>query len=156
MSVAGICVACQCISEMLFFLLSSYLLQRLEANALLVIAISGFVVRAGIASLITEPWQLPFVQCLNGVSFSLFWCAGVDLCRQFAPSNMISTAMGFFAACYQVIGGISGNTSGMQLYEACGAQTMFSIKGLVMLGVVIVIAIILLGRKCSTQPEPGN
>lgn len=84
------------------------ILTRLRPEGALLIAAAVAVVRWALTAYLDDPIPLVAVQVLHGVTFALFWLAGVQWISSRAPSAIAASAQSLFAATTYGLGALIG------------------------------------------------
>jgi PPP family 3-phenylpropionic acid transporter len=107
--------------------LGRVLLARLGApNALLLAALAG-IPRWWLTSWVTDPVGLVAVQLLHGVTFGVFWIAGVQLLAERAPAQVSASAQSLFAAASYGVGALVGALLAGEVREVWGTPAIFTL-----------------------------
>ncbi len=141
------------VSELPILFFANHLLKRFKAHGLLVLAVlvtglrlllyAGFNFQSGI---------LVF-QLLNGMTFPMFWVAGVAYANEISPQGMKATGQGLLGAMVIGIGSAAGGLGSGLLMGAIGGQGLFLYAGLFVLAS---LAVILLAERALRAPRPGS
>ena len=105
----GVAIAAGVTLEVLLMGRSRVILDRIGSRRLLLFAVSMSIPRWILMCLVTDPLAIVGVNVLHGITFGLFWIAGVALIGEKAPERIATSALGLFAA---AVGGV-GSTIGM-------------------------------------------
>ena len=124
----------------LFF--GHYLLRRLKAYPLFILALVITGVRLLLFAVAQTPGQALLIQLFNGLTFPAMWLAGVSYADERAPAGMSATAQGLFGATVFGVGTAAGGFMGGLLLGGTGAHGMALIFGLIVLVVVGVITLV--------------
>ncbi|MEZ4314524.1 MAG: MFS transporter [Polyangiaceae bacterium] len=112
------------LGETALMAISGWLLARVPASRLLVVAFLGGAVRWVLIGTIRDLPVLLALQPLHAISFSLFWVTAIDQVKHLAPKEILGSAQGVFNA---AVGG--GAVAGMfvwrAVFEARGGPTTF-------------------------------
>lgn len=137
----GLALSMATVSEVPALFFSSWLVRRLGARGVLVMALGAYIVRLLLYSIASAPWQILLIQLLHGLTFAAVWAAGVSYAHDLAPNGLGATAQGLFNATLMGLGGISGSLAGGLLLERFGGAWMYRIVALVvLLGAVVFLA----------------
>ncbi len=127
----GIALTVATVSELVAYVTAHKLLARFGAGRLLITALAATSVRLFLHYLIRTPELVLLSQLMHGVTFSLFWVAGVTLARELAPSGYEATAQSVFTATNMGAGGVVGALIGGILLDLLGVNGMFLAAALV-------------------------
>lgn len=109
------------------------------ANALLAAAIAA-VPRWALTAWITDPVALVAVQALHGVSFGVFWIAGVQMMAERAPAEVSASAQSLFSAASYGVGALLGAVLAGEVRAAWGTGAIFVALTLVSCGATLFAA----------------
>jgi len=89
--------------------LSARILSVMGAERLLLLSMVLAIPRWALMTVIVSPWLIVLVNTIHGITFGMFWIAGVTLMNQRAPAEVTTSAQGLFSL---AVGGI-GSTVGV-------------------------------------------
>ena len=138
----GVALAIGTLSEVPVLFFGNRLLQRFNANGLLLLAMIITGLRLVALAIVRTPEAALLLQLTNGLTFPAMWIAGVAYADQYAPPGMRATAQGLFGAMVFGLGLAIGGFVGGPLLENWGGQVLFLIFGIVVLIVVAVAALL--------------
>lgn len=121
----GLALTAATLSELVAYVTAHRLLTRFGARRLLIAALAATSVRLFLHYLIRTPELILLAQLMHGMTFSLFWVAGVNLARELAPSGYEATAQSVFTATNMGAGGVVGALLGGILLDHLGVNGMF-------------------------------
>ncbi len=101
------------------------LLARLGAPRALLLAALAAVPRWVLTAWVTDPVALVAVQALHGVSFGVFWIAGVQLMAERAPAQVAASAQSLFSAASYGVGALVGALVAGEVRAAWGTGAVF-------------------------------
>jgi PPP family 3-phenylpropionic acid transporter len=113
------------LSEMPVFFFSGWLLRKMGARGLLLLALSAYVVRMLAYTLLPPVWLVLPINLLHGLTFSALWVAGVSYVNEVTPKGSGATAQGLLAGMSMGLGSASGALLGGTLYDSVGPVAMF-------------------------------
>lgn len=93
-------------------------------RAMLLASLSG-IPRWWITATTHSPLVLVLTQGLHGISFALFWLAGVQWMAERAPQKVSASAQSLFAAASYGLGALAGSLLAGRLQQAYDTATMF-------------------------------
>lgn len=126
----GVSLTVATLSEIPVFFFSAWLLRKLGARGLLMVAMAAYVVRLGAFGLMPSVWWVLPINLLHGLTFAALWVAGVSYANQIAPPGMGATVQGLFAGIVMGLGAALGALAGGALYDAYGAPTLYRLAAL--------------------------
>ncbi len=135
------------------------LLARLGAPRALLLAAAVAVPRWWLTAQVHDPVALVAVQMLHGVSFGVFWIAGVQLMAEKAPPQVSASAQSLFSAASYGVGALVGALLAGELREAWGTAAIFEGMAVVSCGATLFAAWLVWrerGGLPSLQPTAGS
>jgi len=136
------------ISELPILFFANYLLKRIQARDLIVLAMLITGLRMILYGVLNFQTGILVFQLLNGLTYPLFWVAGVSYANEISPEGMKATAQGLFGATVFGFGAAAGGLAGGLLLGGIGGQGLFLSAGGFVL--VSVLAITLVERSQRT------
>jgi PPP family 3-phenylpropionic acid transporter len=103
--------------------------RRFTLESLLAVAFAGSVVRWVWTSQADSTFALMALQSLHGLTFGLFWGAGVALVAACVPPQLKATGQTLFLTSMVGVGNILGNLLTGLIYDRAGAATAFLAAG---------------------------
>ncbi|MEI6290700.1 MAG: MFS transporter, partial [Chloroflexota bacterium] len=149
-SVMGLALSLGTLCEIPLLFFGNVILKYIKAYNLFLIALLISGIRLILFSLVITTNQALFVQFFNGMTFPLFWMAGVAFIGEHAPEGMNATAQGIFSAAVFGIGTSFGGYMGGSLLGSIGARGMFQVFGL---STTIIVVIIFLSQKLMSRNQ---
>lgn len=110
------------------------LLARLGAPRALVLAAAAAIPRWWLTSLTADPVLLVVIQVLHGVSFGVFWIAGVQLMAERAPPQVSASAQSLFSTASYGVGALLGAVLAGAVRATWGTGAIFQALTLVSCG----------------------
>ena len=107
-------------AEMLVFVGFSRLRARFDLDTMLVIAFAGSAIRWVLVSQASSIAPLMALQLVHGLTYGLFWAAGVAVVGESAPPRLRATGQAFFVISVVGVGNILGNLATGALYDLGG------------------------------------
>jgi len=130
------------LSELPILFFANYLLKRIGARGLLTLGMLITGLRMILYGVLNFQTGILVFQLLNGMTFPLFWVAGVSYANEISPEGMKSTGQGLMGAMVFGFGASAGGFVGGLLLGGIGGQGMFlSIGGIVLVSVAIIYVI---------------
>ncbi len=126
------------------------LLDGVGAFPMLVLAAGVGALRWGLTAVVTLPWLLVGLQALHGVSFGLFWIAGVEVMRQHAPEEVRASAQAMLTSTAYGIGALMSSGLIALLLDDGGTPVLFGIAA-----VAGLLATVGLGIAARRAPAGG-
>lgn len=123
----GISQTMATLSEMPVFFFSAWLLRKIGARGLLLLALGAYVVRLLAYTMMPPVWLVLPINLLHGLTFSALWVAGVSYSNEVAPPGLGATAQGLFTGMTMGLGSAGGALLGGMLYDTLGPATMFRV-----------------------------
>lgn len=141
----GFALTVTTLSEVPLLFFSAWLLKRIKAPILLLIAVAAGAVRCLVYAIAPSPEILLVVQLFHGLTFPLLWVAGVTFTAENAPPGLSATAQGLFGSVFMGIGSGVANVLSGWLIDLLGVAGMFSAIGFFVLAAVGIL--LLFGRR---------
>lgn len=151
----GTTAALAAISEMPVLLFGAWLLARLDNWRVLALAITIYIVRFLLYSVVPSPgWILP-VQVLHGLSFGAYLMASVTLMHELVGHELAVTAQALLGSVSFGFGSICGSLIGGALLDLFSFPTIFRLASIAML---LVLGLFLAGtrRLIGKAPSPAT
>lgn len=125
--IEGCVVAAECLGgEIIFFLISGRILNRLGYVHCLSLCFFTYSVRLGLISIIPNPWWLVAVELLmQGCTYALCYTCIVAYASAIAPPGTSATIQGIVAGMDDGLGFSIGSLIGGQLYRYFGGARSF-------------------------------
>jgi MFS transporter, PPP family, 3-phenylpropionic acid transporter len=126
----GLSLTMATLSEMPVFFFSGWLLRKVGARGLLLVAITAYVVRLLAYTLMPPVWLVLPINLLHGLTFSALWVAGVSYVNEVTPKGSGATAQGLFSGLTMGLGSATGAVLGGTLYDSLGPIVVFQAAAL--------------------------
>ena len=130
------------VSELPILFFANYLLKRFKAYGLLLLAMLITGIRLLLYGALNFQTGILVFQLLNGMTFPLFWVAGVSYANEISPEGMKATAQGLFGAMTVGFGAAAGGLAGGLLLGGISGQGLFLSIGVFTLLSLLVIFLI--------------
>ena len=112
--------------EIAVMALGTHLLGRVAPQRLLVFSVAVGAVRWTLTAALHDPLTLVLVQALHGISFGVFWIAGVELMRAQAPRNLLSSAQALLVTATYGMGSLLSSALAGALLDRAGTTGVFA------------------------------
>lgn len=137
-TLAGLALTVSTVSEIPIMVFANRILARLGARGMLTLAMAATGVRLLLYAAFTAPAAVLALQLVNGLTFPMFWIAGVAYASERAPRGMQASAQGLFSAATTGVGAALGGLLGGVLMGSLGGRLMYTAFGiLVLLGLLV-------------------
>lgn len=137
------------ITELPMMLFSAFFVRKLGLKRMLVISYALYGVRMLLYGLIPSPGWAVLVTAMHGLTYGLFWVAGVVYTNELVPDNLRTTGQALFFAVMSLAGVIGSPFSGW-MYDTLGGGQLFRIYGLLCF---LSLAILLVGFASARRRE---
>jgi PPP family 3-phenylpropionic acid transporter len=139
----GLAYAIGVTAEMLVLLYFHHLHARARLDALLAAAFVASALRWVGNAVLRAPAALIALQSLHGMTFGMFWSAGIALVAATVPPKLRATGQALLVMAIN-LGGAVGNLTVGRIYDAAGPRALFALAAA---GQVLPLAVILYGRR---------
>ena len=123
---AGWAIAGGVTIEVLLMGKSKALLHRLGAERLFLLAIGLAIPRWILMTMVTGPIAIVLVNAIHGITFGVFWIAGVALMSARAPKEVTTSAQALFALAVGGFGSTLGVVGASWVVTTWGTSVMYS------------------------------
>jgi len=124
-ALVGFSLSMASLSAIPFFFLAPAILKKYSPLSVMRFSLIALALRCFLYTRVTNPAMIPLVQLLHGLSFSLFWSAGVLYVKQLVPAGFDTSGQSIFVALYFGLGGVAGGFIGGMVFAHGGAAGMF-------------------------------
>jgi PPP family 3-phenylpropionic acid transporter len=124
-TVVGWAVAVGVVCEIAVMGVGRELLTRFGATRAIVFASLLGVPRWALTAWVTSPVALVAIQALHGVTFGVFWIAGVQVMAERAPMRVAASAQSLFVAASYGVGALIGALLAGEVRELWGTGAIF-------------------------------
>ncbi len=152
-NITGIALAVQALSELPFYAVAVWLLRKMVAEAVIIIAIAATAIRLLLYSLNTNPEAVIAIETMNGMTWTLLWIGCVEFIDKRFPSGWRTTGQSMLWAAYFGAGAIGGNLLSGYLYEKSSMHYVFAFNAAITACAIFVTISLYLIRKKSTHYE---
>lgn len=116
------------LSEVLVFFLSTRLVQRGHARAMVIAGMLTWVLREALCALIANPQLLVLTQVFHGLAYSAMWTGAITLTRERVPVEWGATAQAILTSVTFGAAWGLGALLGGQVLALAGAAAMFGVS----------------------------
>jgi PPP family 3-phenylpropionic acid transporter len=134
-------------AEMLVLLYFDRLHARASLDTLLAVAFVASALRWVGNAVLRAPVALIALQALHGMTFGLFWSAGIALVGATVPPKLRATGQALLVMAINA-GGAVGNLAVGRVYDTAGPRVLFALAAL---GEALPLAVILCGRRATSK-----
>ncbi len=143
----GLAFALGSLSNVPFMLLGARFLSRREPVLVMLVAALTYTVRWALMALFPLPWVFIAVQALHGMSFGLFWIAGVQYVARIFPGHLRTSGQSVFGMVVVGLASIAGNLADGLALKIGGPVLLYSsAAGSSALGAACLAALFCMGR----------
>ncbi|NMB61731.1 MAG: MFS transporter [Chloroflexi bacterium] len=146
----GFSLSVASLSAIPFFFLAPAVLKKHSPLSVMQFSMMTLALRCFLYTRVTNPAFIPLVQLLHGLSFSLFWSAGVLYVKQLVPQGFDASGQSIFVALYFGLGGVAGGFIGGMILANQGAMGMFNFGAMAAL-IGLLVSLIPSAKKKSVQ-----
>lgn len=145
-SVVGAAFAVSAIGEFPVLFFSGWILNRLGARRVLVIAICSYIARFAVLSFAPDAAWIIAAQLFHGLSFGAFLIASVTLAHRFVGKENAATAQALLGTMSIGFGSITGSLTAGALLDVVSTYTIF--RGVTVL-MMITLVVFALGSRLT-------
>lgn len=113
--------------EVPLFYVSGRIMSRYGKMRVLIVGALCYTVKYGVMVLAPSAGVVIAVQLLDGVGFSLYWSAAVQLVADLAPSDRQATAQTLFGALASGLSSVIGTAAGGFILDRFGPSAVFAV-----------------------------
>ncbi len=143
-SFVGFALSWQGLCELPFFYFSARIMHRLGTRTTLIVAVFATALRLVLYNVVHNPYFVLPVELLQGVGWSLFWAASVEMVNGLVREELRATGQSLLTAAMLGAGAIAGNTWASYLHgiHIPVSQIFFLNAGIVLLiGILMMIVL---------------
>ena len=129
----GLAIGMEGISELPFYFIAAWLLQRIAAGKVVFIAIIATCIRLFLYSINSNPDLVIFIEAMNGMTWTLLWVASVEFVNNLIPPKWRTTGQSLLWAAYFGAGAVSGNILSGWMYQLMPMKQVYATNGLMIL-----------------------
>jgi MFS transporter, PPP family, 3-phenylpropionic acid transporter len=156
-SFVGFALSWQGLCELPFFYFSARIMNRLGIRTTLIVTVFATALRLLLYNVVQNPYLVLPIELLQGVGWSLFWAASVELVNGMVRDELRATGQSLLTAAMLGAGAIAGNTwasylSGKQI----PVSQIFFLNAGIVVGIGIFMLIVLKYRPSAgsdTSPQ---
>lgn len=138
----GFSMTISTLSELPIMFFSNFLLRKIKAAHLIVLALGMIGVRLVLIAWFNTPLAIILIGAFHGLTFPAMWLAGVTFSQENAPPGMSATAQGIFSSVSMSFGASTGSFVGGLLLGAMDVRGVYYILGATVLAAFGVISIL--------------
>jgi len=105
----GFAIGMDGISELPFYFIAAWLLQRLVPGKVVLIAIFATALRLFFYSVNNNPNLVILIESMNGLTWTLLWVSAVEFVNNIVPAKWRTTGQSLLWAAYYGAGAVTGN-----------------------------------------------
>lgn len=129
----GTAIGMEGISELPFYFVAAWLLQRLVPGKVVLIAIFATCLRLFLYSINSNPNLVILIESMNGLTWTLLWVASVEFVNSMVPAKWRTTGQSLLWAAYYGAGAVTGNIASGWLYQHMPMKQVYAINSLMIL-----------------------
>ena len=149
----GIALSTASLSAIPLFFLAPAILKKKSSMVVMRYSILILALRCFLYTQIKDPQYILPIQLLHGLTFSLFWAAGVLYVKRMIPNGYDTSGQSLFVAMYFGLGGLAGNYVGGMIFAKWGCNTMFLVGTATAILAVMISLIPIKESFLQKQPE---
>lgn len=138
-ALAGVALTITIVSEIPIMFFANRILAQLGSRGMLMLAVAATGIRLLLYALFTTPAGILGFQLVNGLTFPMFWIAGVAYASERAPQGMQASAQGLFGAATTGVGAAVGGLLGGIILGSMGGRVMYTVFGAIVLGGLVTL-----------------
>jgi len=129
----GMAIGMEGISELPFYFIAAWLLQRMAPGKVVFMAIIATAVRLFLYSINDNPNLVIFIEAMNGMTWTLLWVSSVEFVNSLVPAKYRTTGQSMLWAAYFGAGAVSGNILSGWMYQFMPMKQVYSTNALMIL-----------------------
>jgi PPP family 3-phenylpropionic acid transporter len=129
----GMAIGMEGISELPFYFIAAWLLQRMAPGKVVFIAIIATSVRLFLYSINSNPNLVIFIEAMNGMTWTLLWVSSVEFVNSLVPAKFRTTGQSMLWAAYFGAGAVLGNILSGWMYQFMPMKQVYSTNALMIL-----------------------
>jgi len=147
--ITGTAISMEGISELPFYFIAAWLLHRMKPGRVVLIAVTGTILRLSLYALNNNPGAVIGIECMNGITWTLLWIASVEFVNERIPAKWRTTGQSLLWAAYYGAGYISGNIINGWLYQHVPMKLVYACNAIMVL--LTGMAFLLVSRSGSVK-----
>jgi PPP family 3-phenylpropionic acid transporter len=129
----GMAIGMEGISELPFYFIAAWLLQRMAPGKVVFMAIIATAVRLFLYSINSNPNLVIFIEAMNGMTWTLLWVSSVEFVNSLVPAKFRTTGQSMLWAAYFGAGAVLGNILSGWMYQFMPMKQVYSTNALMIL-----------------------
>lgn len=129
----GMAIGMEGISELPFYFIAAWLLQRMAPGKVVFMAIIATAVRLFLYSINNNPNLVIFIEAMNGMTWTLLWVSSVEFVNSLVPAKFRTTGQSMLWAAYFGAGAVLGNILSGWMYQFMPMKQVYSTNALMIL-----------------------
>ena len=146
----GMAIGMEGISELPFYFIAAWLLQRMAPGKVVFMAIIATSVRLFLYSVNRNPDLVIFIEAMNGLTWTLLWVSSVEFVNNMVPAKFRTTGQSMLWAAYFGAGAVSGNILSGWMYQLMSMDHLYAIHALIILVTAVIAFFIFFSTKQIT------
>ena len=151
-SFVGFALSWQGLCELPFFYFSARIMNKLGIRTTVIVAVFATALRLLLYNLVHNPYYVLPIELLQGVGWSLFWAASVEMVNSLVRAELRATGQSLLTGAMLGAGAIAGNTWASYLN---GRQIPVSQIFVLNAGIVLVIGVLMM-IILRSRPSSGS
>lgn len=148
----GLAIGMEGISELPFYFIAAWLLQRIAPGKVVFMAIIATSIRLFLYSINSNPDLVIFIEAMNGMTWTLLWVSSVEFVNNQVPAKWRTTGQSMLWAAYFGAGAVSGNVLSGWMYQFMPMKQVYATNGLIILVTALLAFYIFFFRKTNKTP----
>ena len=148
----GMAIGMEGISELPFYFIAAWLLQRMAPGKVVFMAIIATSIRLFLYSINSNPDLVIFIEAMNGLTWTLLWVSSVEFVNSLVPAKFRTTGQSMLWAAYFGAGAVSGNILSGWMYQFMPMKQVYATNGFMILLTGIIALYIFFIRKTNQTP----
>jgi PPP family 3-phenylpropionic acid transporter len=129
----GMAIGMEGISELPFYFIAAWLLQRMAPGKVVFIAIIATSARLFLYSINSNPHLVILIEAMNGLTWTLLWVSCVEFVNNRVPAKYRTTGQSMLWAAYFGAGAVSGNILSGWMYQLMPMDQVYATHALIIL-----------------------
>ena len=146
--IIGIAFAVQALSELPFFFFGIKIVRKIGVSTMILVTMIVAIIRLILYSYISTPAVAVVLGITQGVTFSMFWVAGIEYMHNLIPARYRATGQSLIWAFHVGAGVTIGNIYNGWLYDVITMQGVMKVAAL--LCAIVILATLLYFKKVKT------